>query len=294
MRLNGDPIKNFFNNSLFFIDPEGNFGVGAKNTCVAFDNNIISCMSGICKNVSAVYSCTFKSRLDDIISEGTSGYCGCTDCPGSKAYPGECPEQKKQCLQLSPNYPNDTIKKICEDVPCYDCKSICHQRGQCFDMHSRRDPTVIGTDEFGNSVLRYYTCKKGYCSEIYDLKCERRCNERIFDTRDKNTYIFNGEQIIITKCLARSTTHEERLEGKRGEDVLMASCSDVSVQRDDTRPSIVTKDCVNGTWFPNDFNGGSTNYSNLLKELAYRREQEEFREPSIHYEPDITIYNQTK
>ena len=41
-------------------------------------------------------------------------------------------------------------------------------------MASRKDPTKIGTDEFGIGKLAYYECHKGYCSEIYDLKCERR------------------------------------------------------------------------------------------------------------------------
>ena len=39
-------------------DAEGKTGVGSKDRCVAFDNVIISCMSGECKNVSSVYSCT--------------------------------------------------------------------------------------------------------------------------------------------------------------------------------------------------------------------------------------------
>ena len=55
---------------------------------------------------------------------------------------------------------------------------ICHNREQCFDMKSRKDPTKIGTDEFANPVLTYYYCLDGYCSEIYDLKCERRCDEK--------------------------------------------------------------------------------------------------------------------
>ena len=55
-----------------------------------------------------------------------------------------------------------------------------------------------------------------------------------------------------------------------------------------------TEDCVNGTWFPNNFNGGSTNYSFLTAELAKRREIPEYREETISYEPDITIFNKTK
>jgi hypothetical protein len=34
--------------------------VGSKEICVEFDDMEISCMSGICKNVSAVYKCDFS------------------------------------------------------------------------------------------------------------------------------------------------------------------------------------------------------------------------------------------
>ena len=60
---------------------------------------------------------------------------------------------------------------------------ICHQKKECFDMNSRRDPPKIGTDEFGQDRLTYYECHGGYCSEIYNLKCERRCNSKTFYTR---------------------------------------------------------------------------------------------------------------
>ena len=78
-------------------------------------------------------------------------------------------------------------------------------------MKDRRDPTVIGTDEYGNAVLTYYTCKDGYCTEIYDLKCERRCNELMFNTVEKNSVIFSGERLIIAECSARSTAEQSRL-----------------------------------------------------------------------------------
>ena len=64
--------------------------------------------------------------------------------------------------------------------------------------------------------------------------------------------------------------------------------------RDKEGHTLQTEDCVNGTWFPNDFNGGSTNYSHLLAELGKRREIEKYREETIHYEEDITIFNRTK
>ena len=81
----------------------------------------------------------------------------------------------------------------------FKLNQICSARMQCFDMKTRRDPTLIGTDEYGNSVSVHYSCKDGYCSEIHSLKCERRCNEKIFNTKKKNTFIFNGERIIIAR-----------------------------------------------------------------------------------------------
>ena len=76
---------------------------------------------------------------------------------------------------------------------------ICHAQQRCFDMKTRRDPTLIGTDEYGNSIKTHYHCTNGYCSEIHSLKCERRCNEKVFNTTGKNTFIFNGERIIIAR-----------------------------------------------------------------------------------------------
>ena len=37
-----------------------------------------------------------------------------------------------------------------------DFFQICNSRNECFDMKARRDPTVIGTDEFGNPVVGTY------------------------------------------------------------------------------------------------------------------------------------------
>ena len=59
-------------------------------------------------------------------------------------------------------------------------------------------------------------------------------------------------------------------------------------------------DCVNGTWFGPDFNGGRTNYSYLTRAYAEEREKSESRVKDIEgldaiaYEPHITIYNFTK
>ena len=56
---------------------------------------------------------------------------------------------------------------------------------------------------------------------------------------------------------------------------------------------------MNGTWFDPNFNGGQTNYSYLTKMYAEEREKRDSRvkfagEDAIAYEPDITIFWDTK
>ena len=57
---------------------------------------------------------------------------------------------------------------------------------------------------------------------------------------------------------------------------------------------IVTKDCINGTWFPKRHFEEMTNYSTLIKEFGKAREIKANREQRIHYEADLIIYNRTK
>ena len=56
--------------------------------------------------------------------------------------------------------------------------------------------------------MTYYECHDGYCSEIYNLKCERRCNSKTFYTTGINSIIFVGEKVIMADC-ERSNYHLE-------------------------------------------------------------------------------------
>ena len=78
-------------------------------------------------------------------------------------------------------------------------------------MSARRDPTEIGTDEYGNSILTYYKCNDGVCVEIYDLKCQRRCNELEFDMSDKNSVIISEERIIIASCSKKTSPERSKI-----------------------------------------------------------------------------------
>ena len=48
--------------------------------------------------------------------------------------------------------------------------------------------------------LTYYECHGGYCSEIYNLKCERRCDSKTFYTTGINSILFVGEKVIMANC----------------------------------------------------------------------------------------------
>ena len=71
------------------------------------------------------------------------------------------------------------------------------------------------------------------------------------------------------------------------------SCSNVQI--DNENAAILTSDCVNGTWLPDNFNGGLTNYSHLSFEYKRAREDPNFRAKEISYEEDIMLFqNRTK
>ena len=72
----------------------------------------------------------------------------------------------------------------------------------------------------------------------------------------------------------------------------MVACTNVTM--DHEAGTMVTEDCVNGTWFEGTFNEGATNYSHLTKVYWEEREKLETRESGISYEQDIIIYNETK
>ena len=92
--------------------------------------------------------------------------------------------------------------------------------------------------------------------------------------------IFSGERIIVADCSARSTSDVSRLNSDiPGQNTLLVSCTNITVDHDAN--SMLAKDCVNGTWFPDNFNGGKTNYSLMAKEFGKLREDVENRVSEI-------------
>uniref|UniRef100_A0A0K2TXH1 Uncharacterized protein n=1 Tax=Lepeophtheirus salmonis TaxID=72036 RepID=A0A0K2TXH1_LEPSM len=285
------------NCKLFPYEKDEDKNPGDKNRCIRFHNIQIACEAGICRNISSVYKSKFQSMLLDLEAKqpdsksNKHGVCDCTLCPEelNRPYGNSCPSDVTNCLE-TPNK-NETYKAYCDQLGCSTCKQICRERAQCYDLRRRKDPTEIGTDEFGNSVSRYYTCEHGFCSEIYDLKCERRCDGIVFNTTRKNSFIFQGEKVIMAYCRRRSTAKVSKLEGG-ARNTLLVACTNVTIDRSSNM--MISRDCVNGTWFPNNYNGGSVNYSYLTTEYAKYREIEEFKVDGIDYEHDITFINRTK
>ena len=80
--------------------------------------------------------------------------------------------------------------------------------------------------------------------------------------------------------------------GSPRSNTLMVACTNVTM--DVEARAMITEDCVNGTWFEDDFNNGRTNYSHLTKIYWEMRDVADRRVQGIDYERDITIYNSTK
>ncbi len=101
-----------------------------KETCIELDQVIISCMSGICKNVSDVYSCTYKSKLEDLETDREGrGSCNCAVCtedkPKMSKYEGECIDNVDICYGTDDHSSfNETMQQICRTQPCYTCKDV--------------------------------------------------------------------------------------------------------------------------------------------------------------------------
>nr|XP_040567981.1 uncharacterized protein LOC121117603 [Lepeophtheirus salmonis] len=278
------------NCKLYPYEKDTNGNTGDKNRCIRFNNIQISCEAGICKNITAVYK---------------YGVCNCNRCDMDVSLSPHitpkapitsliehCPLDIINCTSVPDSLKNESQRLACSDVKCSSCKQICQDQEFCFDLRKRRDPTIIGTDIYRNPVKRYYTCEHGYCSEIYDLKCERRCDDLQFNTTGKNSFIFNGEKIIMAYCRKRSTAKISKVEGQTGKNTLIVACTNISIDRESNM--MITRDCVNGTWLEDNYNGGKVNYSQLVNEYSFRREIFEHRAHHIEYEPDITFLNRTK
>ena len=57
---------------------------------------------------------------------------------------------------------------------------------------------------------------------------------------------------------------------------------------------MITRDCINGTWFKHTQFEEETNYSTVVKEFANARDIKDNREEAISFEAELMIYNQTK
>ena len=92
--------------------------------------------------------------------------------------------------------------------------------------------------------LTYYECNDGYCSEIYNLTCERRCNSKTFHTRGINSILFSGETLVMVHCNRRSTISVTRLDDDPNQgygndmNTLMVACTNYTIEKEDVSFSI--------------------------------------------------------
>ena len=65
------------------VDHDGN--PGAKQTCLDFDDVVVMCEAGVCKNVSQVYDCQYESTMEAILGGNDGlGECFCSLCPENR------------------------------------------------------------------------------------------------------------------------------------------------------------------------------------------------------------------
>lgn len=230
--------------------------------CAHYDDVLLSCKAGRCKNISAIYQCSFQSKLDDIkFAQNGDGECSCQKCKhmNSGRYMGKCDPLVEFCLSDEVRQ-NATFKATCLNKGCFDCWNLCSTRKECFDMKVRSDSTLIGRDEYGRPKLKYYSCNDGHCEEIYNLACERRCEDIRIDPSKTNFVLFHGEELVRAQCYNIQLNGTETRTLKPNP-LLAITCSKIDVVESDT---ITGEDCLNGTLL----NGWqATNYSTLVNKF---------------------------
>ena len=86
--------------------------------------------------------------------------------------------------------------------------------------------------------LTYYECIDGYCSEIYNLTCERRCNSKTFNTKGINSILFSGETVVMANCKRRSTVDVTSLDDDPNQgygnkmNTLMVACTNYTIDEE--------------------------------------------------------------
>ena len=261
----------------------------AKNECMNFDNDVIvSCIAGVCKNVSAIYDCQYKSSLQDLKNaDDGNGYCSCNQCPMDKKaltyYVGfekeNCYPNAEICFPESRQ--NSSTQELCYEAKCLDCWQMCHRNNKCFDMTTRRDPPRIGKDQWDRPREAYYTCKDGLCNEITELKCKRKCDDLEVDFEKVNAIVFSGERIVAGQC-DRLLIQNERIKHLENQDNFMMLCSTLKV---DKMSGIISgRDCINGSYA--DLNFERSNYSRLTEIFLYENKA---KESLIPWESDLII-----
>ncbi|TRY73043.1 hypothetical protein TCAL_03339 [Tigriopus californicus] len=213
--------------------------------CAHYDEVVLSCEAGICKNISAIYQCSYQSKLDDIKkAQNGDGECSCVKCrqPNGGRYLGKCHPLIEYCLS-DEGRQNGTSAAVCQEKGCFNCWNLCSAKKECFDMKVRSDSTLIGRDQFGRPLLKYYACIEGHCEEIYNLSCKRRCEDIKIDPSKTNYILLHGEKLFQARCSKIQVNETETLELKPDQ-LLVVTCSRTIVKDQ----AVIGEDCVNGTF----------------------------------------------
>ena len=162
-------------------------------------------------------------------------------------------------------------------------------------MWTRRDPPGIGKDQYERPKQKYYDCEKGHCWEIYDLQCERRCEDIKVDLSRNNIVLFNNERIVSASC---DSTLVQKLQEFTGDfksiqdESLLMQCTSVQVLKDQYK--IEAFDCINGVFADRDLKDSPVSYAQITKAYAAAILEREQDADIIPHEQDLMIANETR
>jgi hypothetical protein len=115
-------------------------------------------------------------------------------------------------------------------------------------MSRRIDRGLIGSDKRGYSHPDYvfYDCQGDFCTQIFDMQCNRKCNGTIFNLESpSNVLIFTHENVLIANCQQNSVIPNRNIGTKTK--IMAISCSQI-IEDSSDNGKIIGSDCIDGKW----------------------------------------------
>jgi len=140
----------------------------------------------------------------------------------------------------------------------------------------------------------FYTCADGFCMRVFEpYTCEHRCTH--MTTHTKNTVIFNGDRIIMAKCLKvvdLSTEESVWDPSTSPNETLFISCTQVS----NSSNSLIGHDCLNASLVQPSALRNDSSLAQLMDSYYHpsSRRLPKLNDLQVPNESELLIYNRSK